>query len=78
MSQGTACQHKPRAEHVVVVVRQGNYSAFNGYRFTPSAYSQVRCLVCGRYWRTNAAWVGSCRDAADDHERYGNVTAAVT
>jgi hypothetical protein len=63
MSGGPGCKHKPRRDHVVVVTRNGNYSAFNGYAFTPSDYSAVRCLVCGCYWRTKAAWVTLCRDA---------------
>lgn len=41
----------------VVRVLRGNYSAFNGYRFTPSAYSEVSCLRCDRRWRTNAKYV---------------------
>lgn len=41
-----------------VVTLHGNYSAFNGRRFTPSAYSACRCLRCGWYWRTKAAYVG--------------------
>ncbi len=31
-----------------------NHSAFNGYRWTPSKYSAVHCLDCGRVWRTKA------------------------
>lgn len=41
-----------------VDVRNGNYSAFNGGRFTPSDYSQLRCRSCGRVWRSNAAYIG--------------------
>ena len=40
-----------------VEVRNGNYSAFNGGRFTPSDYSQIRCGRCRRSWRTKAAYV---------------------
>lgn len=40
-----------------VYVRKANYSAFNGYHKTPSDYSEVRCPVCGRVWRTKAAYV---------------------
>lgn len=36
-----------------------NHSAFNGYRQTPSAYSEIRCLACGRGWRTKAAYVNT-------------------
>ena len=38
-----------------VVQRNGNASAFNGYRWTWSRYSGVRCLRCLRFWRTGAA-----------------------
>lgn len=48
-----------------MLVRNGNYSAFNGYRFTPSDYSSVRCLTCGQSGRTNAAWADRCRDATE-------------
>jgi hypothetical protein len=38
-----------------------NHSAFNGYRRTPSDYSEVACLGslggCGARWRTKAAYV---------------------
>lgn len=47
MSAGLPCLN--RAEHFsswVVVLRKANRSAFNGYRLTSSAYSEVRCLVC--------------------------------
>ena len=67
----SACPHQPRSEHVVVITRNGNYSAFNGYRFAASDYSQVRCVTCGASWRTKARWVAGCRDAADDRERFG-------
>jgi len=37
-------------------VLHGNRSAFSGYRWTPSGYSQVRCHACGAVWRTRAAY----------------------
>ena len=46
-----------------VVDRNCNHSAFNGYRETYSAYSCVRCLDCGSYWRTKAAYVDKLPDA---------------
>jgi hypothetical protein len=58
MSAGTACQQ--RAEHFstwVVTSYKENYSAFNGYHRTPSAYSEVCCETCGQRWRTRAAYV---------------------
>jgi hypothetical protein len=45
-----------------VVQRQCNFSAFNGYHYTPSAWSLVLCGTCGRRWRTKAAYVGSLPD----------------
>lgn len=48
-----------------VTVREANYSAFNGYRRTPSAYSEVRCMICGRRWRTKAAYVKTLPDATN-------------
>lgn len=44
-------------DRLKVVVWHGNYSAFNGYQFTPSDYSAIRCESCGAYWRTKAAYV---------------------
>lgn len=61
MSGGAACRCKPR--NAVVVTRNGNHSAFNGYHFTPSRYSLVRCMTCGWFWRTKARWVNSTPDA---------------
>jgi hypothetical protein len=58
-----ACKPRCLLEHIVVVHRQCNYSAFNGYHWTPSAYSQVRCLKCGTFWRTKANYVRGLRDA---------------
>lgn len=46
----------------VVRVREGNHSAFNGYRFTRSRYSEVSCLGCGRRWRTDAGYVADLPD----------------
>ncbi len=57
MSGGWACpapSHRPAWR---VLHRNGHYSAFNGYRWTPSAYSRLRCLICFRSWRTKAAYV---------------------
>lgn len=57
-----------RAERMtnwVVSVLRGNYSAFNGYRFTPSDYSEVRCERCGVRWRTKAAYVDTLPRAGD-------------
>ena len=45
----------------VVVNYRCNYSAFNGYKRTPSAYSEVKCETCGHRWRTKADYVHRLR-----------------
>jgi phosphoribosyl 1,2-cyclic phosphodiesterase len=63
MSSGTACKCKgPRAERMKnweVTQFKCNHSAFNGYKQTPSAYSQIHCTVCGCWWRTKSRVVYS-------------------
>lgn len=63
MSDGPACRDESHRPSWRVEIRQANYSAFNGYHRTPSAYSQVRCTKCGRAWRTKAAYVDTTPDA---------------
>jgi hypothetical protein len=46
----------------VVVHRKCNFSAFSGYRRTPSDYSLVLCTACGRRWRTKALYVDTLPD----------------
>lgn len=50
---------------IVVTMRNHNRSAFNGYRVTPSRYSELLCLACGRSWRSRAKFVARLRDATD-------------
>ena len=38
-------------------------SAFSGSHYTPSDYSRIRCLKCGRYWRSKGKYVRLLRDA---------------
>ena len=62
MSQGVSCkcgEHKKpvRERKWVVVQRNYNHSAFNGYRQTFSDYSSVTCHVCADIWRTKASYV---------------------
>ena len=45
-----------RKRNWVVIHYRCNYSAFNGYRWTPSDYSCVTCNKCGRIWRTKAKY----------------------
>jgi hypothetical protein len=65
MSSGNPCKdrraHRP---HWVVTQRRHNQSAFNGYRVTPSDYSEVRCTApgCLGVWRTKAAFVDALPD----------------
>lgn len=35
--------------------RYCNHSKFNGSRYTPSRYSEVRCRRCAHTWRTLAS-----------------------
>jgi hypothetical protein len=62
-----ACRDKTHRPAWSVRVRRANYSAFNGYRRTPSAYSLVHCPKClpplGSLWRTRAAYVDALPDA---------------
>jgi hypothetical protein len=56
---GCRCEGS-RAERMrqwIVTVLRANYSAFSGYRWTPSDYSEVRCRRCGARWRTKASYV---------------------
>jgi hypothetical protein len=46
-----------------VIARNGNRSAFNGYHWTPSKWSAVRCTSCRAIWRTLAAYVATLPDA---------------
>lgn len=67
MSGGSACQcaeaKKPVKErNWVVTQRKCNHSAFNGYHYTPSDYSSIKCLECGAIWRTKATYVSKLRD----------------
>lgn len=57
MSGGRACRVKEHRIRWRVTVYKGNYSAFNGGHYTPSAYSEVMCPDCSCRWRTKAAYV---------------------
>lgn len=54
-----ACTDKSHRPDWRVTMRNGNRSAFNGYKFTPSQYSELQCQRCGAVWRSNAAYVAS-------------------
>lgn len=71
MSGGPTCRCAERAKPLlrrrwVVIDRQCHHSAFAGYHYTPSFYSAIVCLACGRVWRTKAAYVAQLRDAPSD------------
>jgi hypothetical protein len=72
MSGGTACTNRQHRKHLVVLQRECNYSAFNGYRRTPSRYSAVLCTVptCRLVWRTKAAYVRQLPDATAADRRH--------
>lgn len=58
MSGGYICQHKETHYHRWRVLhRKCNYSAFNGYKYTPSDYSCLVCLECSRVWRSKSNYV---------------------
>ena len=74
MSGGIACNCKERKTPIpqrkwVVLMRHCNYSAFNGYRRTPSDYSAITCLSCGRLWRTKARYVERLRNWKPSDDR---------
>jgi hypothetical protein len=56
-----------------VATYHGNRSAFNGYHFTPSDYSEVVCDPehggCGRRWRTKAAYVEELPRGGSPYQR---------
>lgn len=62
MSGGTSCLVREHRPGWYVTVRKANYSAFNGYHRTPSAYSEVRCPTCPTTWRTKARYVDTLPD----------------
>lgn len=52
------CGHR---DHWRVTMYRHNRSAFNGYHYTPSDYSEILCDRddggCGAFWRTKAQYV---------------------
>lgn len=54
---------------LAVRVRRANYSAFNGYRYTPSDYSEIVCLDCGRHWRSKAKGVAKLPDLTAEGQK---------
>jgi hypothetical protein len=65
VSFGCHCPERRKPVHErnwVVRVRNGNRSAFNGYRWQSSDYSLVECLSCGAMGRTKAKYVARLED----------------
>lgn len=52
--------------------RYCNYSAFSGYRRTPSDYSQIHCGECGRTWRSKGIYVELLPGADPGPEKENN------
>ena len=63
-NRGGKCP-KCRSIQTKVAHRRHNHSAFNGYRQTPSDYSQCVCFACGYSWRTKADYVYSLEDMTE-------------
>jgi hypothetical protein len=59
---GNACRNEAHRPHWRVTIREANYSAFNGYHYTPSEWSEVQCGECRKRWRTRAAYVCTLPD----------------
>jgi hypothetical protein len=72
VSFGCHCEERKKPPHMrrwVVLHRRCNYSAFNGYHYTPSDYSSVWCWACGAVGRTKAEYVDYLRDMTDEEVR---------
>jgi hypothetical protein len=80
MSGGRSCycpeKQKPVKDRAWrVLLRRGNRSAFNGYRWAPSDYSAVTCIDCRATWRTRASYVDFLSDwnQAEEENRKKNL-----
>lgn len=63
-----ACRDQSHRPSWWVRQYRSNRSAFNGYRYTPSEWSEVVCAIDGKRWRTKAAYV----DQLPRHEPAGS------
>ena len=62
MSVSFSCKCEERKKPIKernweIVQYKCNYSAFNGYHYTPSNYSHIRCNTCQACGRTKANYV---------------------
>ncbi len=63
---GWGCENKKEHQkHWVVLKRNYQESAFNGYHREYTDRSTVMCPLCYRVWRTKAAYVRSLPDRKD-------------
>ena len=66
-STACRCEQSPKTmmslEMWEVTMYKYNASAFNGYHYTPSDYSEVRCKGCKARWRTKAKYVDKLHKA---------------
>ena len=67
MSVSFSCHCEERKKAIaernwLVIDRNCNHSAFNGYRYEWSEYSLVHCRTCGALGRTKAEYVDSLKD----------------
>lgn len=69
MSGGTICRCEHGRTHWACMQYKCNHSAFNGYHYTPSDYSEVTCMACGSVWRTKAAYVAELPMWTQERER---------
>lgn len=73
MSGGTVCKceesKKPIKERDwTITAYKCNYSAFSGYDYTPSAYSEIRCNKCSSRWRTKADYVLTLKTSGKNYK----------
>ena len=69
MSGGSSCKCDERFKPIkdrawVVIQRLCNFSAFNGYHWTPSDWSAIWCPRCQSMWRTKAKYVSLLPDGS--------------
>lgn len=62
------CPNCGSMDDIKVRHRNCNHSAFNGYRRTWSAYSEVACTGCHHRWRTRAAYVSLLPDLSAEED----------
>lgn len=78
--QFCSCGRDPRTdkEDLVVTALKCNHSAFNGYHYTPSAWSAVRCIRpgCHGQWRTKSSYVYQLPNCTENPDKLTELTIA--